>query len=459
MDDARVRVAVSSVKQSTFAVKGAVDQLHRMDRLHACPGQVHRTPGVGTRHKIGRDLIDCVDLSSTDIAGDLGMQNRVGTACATAQAIVVEFDQSMDEGRQHGAGCCVDTLYVPEVARILHSHTDIERADRRKTMQMVGEPFLDVDDSVGERLGLRSAQQMSVLLHRSTAAGRVDHDRALVAVDGQRGDRRLSPAAGIRAEPGMGVQGTAAGCDVARRGDAEPGGLHHSLTGMMDVALPGIHDAAGEQIDIVATGDMSRSPQRQITGESEAPGSESQTDCDSEQGATETKQAGVGQHTEGEPLWASRELPSPGECFTGRLDETAVGHATRARRFATATLHTCVECVAYLTRDWSPVVLDLTHQPDPPPWGQRFVARHPVGRAVGEAEPTLHTRIQVLGIDPQVHVERPGLSRPVGSKSCFIRSAIWAATGSGLRTGWAVVAQTVPTPMLATNSPSTNRSA
>ena len=66
---------------------------------------------------------------------------------------------------------------------------------------------------------------------------------------------------------------------------------------------------------------------------------------------------------------------------------------------------------------------------------------------------------EVLGIDPQVHVERPGLSRPVGSKRCFIRSAIWAATGSGSRTGWAVVAQTVPTPMLATNSPSTTRSA
>ena len=116
---------------------------------------------------------------------------------------------------------------------------------------MVGQPFLDVDDSFGERCGLGSAQQVPVLFHRSTAPSRVDHDRASVAADRQRSDGGLRPTASIGAEPGMGMQCAAARGDIGRRRDAKPGGLDDPLTRMVDVSLPGIHDTAGEKEDIV----------------------------------------------------------------------------------------------------------------------------------------------------------------------------------------------------------------
>lgn len=182
------------------------------------------------------------------------MEDRVGTARSAAQTVVVELDQAMDKGRKRDAGCRMGALHVPKMARILNSHADIEWLDLGKTIEMVGQPFLDVDDSFGERCGLGSAQQVPVLFHRSTAPSRVDHDRASVAADRQRSDGGLRPTASIGAEPGMGMQCAAARGDIGRRRDAKPGGLDDPLTRMVDVSLPGIHDTAGEKEDIVTAG-------------------------------------------------------------------------------------------------------------------------------------------------------------------------------------------------------------
>ena len=88
---------------------------------------------------------------------------------------------------------------------------------------------------------------------------------------------------------------------------------------------------------------------------------------------------------------------------------------------------------------------------------KRLVACDSVGGAVGEAESALHTGVEVVGIDLEIHVRLlPGGRGSVagGINSRFVRSAIWAATGSG-SVGWGgSSAQTVPTPMLAMNAPS-----
>ena len=81
----------------------------------------------------------------------------------------------------------------------------------------------------------------------------------------------------------------------------------------MDVALPGIHDAAGEQVDVVAAGCVFRSSQRKVAGQAQALGRKPQPDRKSEQRASEPEQSWIGECAEGQLLTAGREFPGLGE--------------------------------------------------------------------------------------------------------------------------------------------------
>lgn len=128
------------------AVKGAVDQDHRMLRLHAAGGQMHRASRIGAGHDIGVDMIDPNDLSISDLAGQLRLHDRICTPCPAAQTIVVQLDKATHEGLQHCTSGAVNSLYVAEVTRILNSDTQWKRIDGRQLVDVIGEPFLNVED-------------------------------------------------------------------------------------------------------------------------------------------------------------------------------------------------------------------------------------------------------------------------------------------------------------------------
>jgi hypothetical protein len=121
---------------------------------------------------------------------------------------------------------------------------------------------------------------MTVLFHRRAATRRVNEYRTVVL--GQGGHRRFSSMSGVVGEPGVGLESTATRGERTGWRDAEPGGLDDPLAGMVNIALPRVHDAAGEDVDVGAAGVVASSPQRQITGNAESLGNEPHSGGDGE---------------------------------------------------------------------------------------------------------------------------------------------------------------------------------
>ncbi len=66
-------------------------------------------------------------------------------------------------------------------------------------------------------------------------------------------------------QPGVDVQRAAAGgLPRVGEGDAGAGRAEDSDDGGVDVTLPGVHDAAGEQPDVVSGGAQRRFPERHV---------------------------------------------------------------------------------------------------------------------------------------------------------------------------------------------------
>ena len=77
-------------------------------------------------------------------------------------------------------------------------------------------------------------------------------------------------------------------------------------------------------------------------------------------------------------------------------------HRRRARRLARPALHTGLHEPGEGGVDGR-ALIDSPHGRDPPPGRQALLAGHPVGRAVGQAQPAGHAGGQIVGVD----AERP----------------------------------------------------
>ena len=132
--------------------RAPVDELHRVDGRDALGGEVHRAPGVGAGDDVGGGAPDRAELAGADLIGQLGLEDRVGPAGATAQSVVVQFDQLADVRGEHGARREMDALHVAEVARILHGDTQVERCGGRESLDVQRQPFLDVVHPLRELL-------------------------------------------------------------------------------------------------------------------------------------------------------------------------------------------------------------------------------------------------------------------------------------------------------------------
>ena len=309
------------------------------------------------------------------------------------------------------------------MAGILDRNTEVEFGGGRQIIEAGGEPFVNVVHPGAEGFGFRCVEQVAVLLHRGAAAGRVDEDRPVVGRE--RRDRRFRSFPGRTAESSVGVEGAAARRKVARGGHTDAGGFEHPLAGIVDVALPDVHDATREEIDVVARGVALTPSEGQVGGHAEPFGNESQSCGDGQQTACEPQNARPAQRPEGEPLATGGDGTLVGEHGSGRFDETAVGNAARTRRLTSAALHAGVERVDDLRSDGSSVVLNLAHEVDTAPWREGLVARDAVGGAVGEAEPALHACVEVVGVDPEIHVRLlPGVRGSVARRDRTVASSV-----------------------------------
>lgn len=94
-----------------------------MGDFYAACSEVHRTAGVRTDNDIGSGTSDGCELTVLDECRHFGLEDRVRSARTAAQALVVEFYQFPDVGRQDRSGCQVGSLHVAKVARILDRYS------------------------------------------------------------------------------------------------------------------------------------------------------------------------------------------------------------------------------------------------------------------------------------------------------------------------------------------------
>lgn len=125
---------------------------------------------------------------------------------------------------------------MPQVARILHSDIHLERSDLRKTVEMFGQELLCVEDLVRR-----------MLFEVCTTPSGIDDDwnaRVKSGVD------VLGESFAAGSETGVGMKGSATPGGITGWCDTKTGGFKYPLSCKVDITLPGIHDAAGEEIDI-----------------------------------------------------------------------------------------------------------------------------------------------------------------------------------------------------------------
>lgn len=211
-------------------------------------GQVLCTAGVGRGDHEGVIRVDTPDhlqFPSTDLAGQIGMQERVSTSGTTAQAIVVDLDD-VDHVFETPTHRLMDSLDVPKMARVLENHPSGSRSIEVECVEMVLEPFVYVDDTSCESSGLVGTDQVPVILQRRSATGRIDDHGAVTrkrrhGMDGSL-DRSLMPT-GVR------MEGPAA-MTSGRNSEVESEGFDQVGEGAMNGSEPGVHDATGEDPDV-----------------------------------------------------------------------------------------------------------------------------------------------------------------------------------------------------------------
>ena len=163
-------------------------------------------------------------------------------------------------------------LHMTEVARIRDSHAGPRAIGRRRRepVNMFGEPLTDVAHATTERHGLVGAEKFAVVLQCGTAPGGVHDDRR-----SERTAEIVDHATGkfFRAllATSMAVQGPAAATATAGQADGRSGAAHHPQRCLVDIALPSIHHATGEQdrIDGVLIGAETTLEDRNLRWKSE----------------------------------------------------------------------------------------------------------------------------------------------------------------------------------------------
>ena len=240
--------------------------------LDASGLEVERTAGVGTGYHVDLGPGDRRFFPGSNVTGQTGFKYRIGTAGTATEAFIVKLDDLADESSEHNPGGAMNPLNVTQMARVLDTNTQRKRVGNGgKTVHVGRQPFLDVVHPLGELGRLGSTDKVTVVLHGRSTAGGVDEDRAACIKPGDHGPGQR---AGPVSQSGVTVQGPTTRCCISGGGDPKAGRFQHGLGGTMNIALPGVHDAPGEQIHIVTAGAMFGPPNREPSRKAKALGNE-----------------------------------------------------------------------------------------------------------------------------------------------------------------------------------------
>ena len=346
-------------------------------RCMAHPGLAETTTGSVPRVTAGRGA-QCRHLAGADLARQLGLEHRVGPARPAAQAVVTGLAESIG-GREHCPHRAVGVLDVAEVARVLHHHdrAGVEQVERRA----VGHELGEVAHPGRERGRLGSAEQVPVLLHRRAAPRAVDHDRP---VAGHRPDHAPGQPARLGDPPRVEMEGAAAIATGPRQPRARSRRPHHGERVAVDIALPRVHDAPGEEVRVELVGARGGVGDERLAqlADREARHAEPlryrvEPLPDEDHPRHRQQQPVPGQQEAvADPLGHPAEPPPgimrrasggewlAGERFAGPFDEMTERHTRGARGFTAAALHARLHALAERTVDGRAVELDRTHSGD-----------------------------------------------------------------------------------------------
>ena len=233
----------------------------------------------------------------------------------------------------------------------------------------------------------------------------------------------------------MHVQRAAAVAALAGQRDAVSRAAEHPDDRGVDRALPRIHHAAGEQPHVIAGGLERRESKGQLRdaeARRDALRNEMGPLRDGEHPRPGQHEAVTPERLHAEPLPPRCEPTRGGERVARPLHQPPEGHARRARRLAPAALHAGVHEADERVVGLGALPVDLAHRRDPAARRRRLLSRHPVGRAVREAEPARHAGGELVVVDAELHAEstsRPGLRRRDGSNESRMRDVRSATTG------------------------------
>ena len=362
-----------------------------MNDLDTGGRQVLCAAGVGRRHhvtRLGVGPFDRLSFAVTNRSRHLGLEERKGATGSAAEAIIVEFDQLAHESEAL-SNVTVHLLYVTKVAGVLNDDRRSRMRfgnESRQPIEMIGEPLVDVSDPRRKPLRFLTSDQDAVLLHGGSAAGRIDEDRSVAR---KRSHRSTSTVGRALLPTDVRVKGSAT---VSGVGDpiAESEGIEHVGDGSMNVTLPGVHDAPGEDPHVRCRGRRSQPRTDSHRKRTEAAGEDPETSETATHSRHRLDDPTVREGSQSETQPHGDRSFATTKSVSG-VDQLAVGNSARTGRFATPTLHTRVECLDDFVVEAETIVVQGPHDLDATPRRSALVTGHPERRTVRQAQSTSDT--------------------------------------------------------------------
>ena len=376
-------------------------------RWMAQPGLALAT--TARRRDVARAI--AASLRSPDGAGQLGLERAVGAAGPAAQAVVVELDHVGRRGASTVRTAAVGPLDVAQVAGVLDDDRGQASRHRRQAVDPLGQPLVDVEHAGAEAAAPRPCRAggRSPSARRRSRPSRPGSAR-------RRGTRRMTRLASRRAWPleaGVDVQGAAA---VARPG---PGARRRrpvaSITWMVATWIgpqPRVHHAAGEQPD-VGPGRPQRRPAQRQRRQAEALRHQADPLGDGQRPRAGQHQPVVAEGPVGEPLPPGRSPGGGGPACVrvpsmSRPKGTPDGQAVSQPRHCTqVSMKSTNSPSGGAPSHWTARMAAMR-----PRGESRLLARHPVRRAVGQAQAAADAGRQLVVDQVQVHPPPPYPVRP-----------------------------------------------
>ena len=130
---------------------------------------MQQTSRVGAGNFLSVRFLYCSNLSITQIGSYLRVEGGIRTTGTTAKTIVVQR-HCFDISTQNFVYRFMTTLNVPQMARVLHHNSRGKPAFLGKIVEMLSQPFVNVENPLTEPSCRVGAQKMPIVFELGSAA-------------------------------------------------------------------------------------------------------------------------------------------------------------------------------------------------------------------------------------------------------------------------------------------------